>query len=96
MKPGQGLARVVITRLEGGERRRFHGLMPCAPTVGASLVVIRDDGLRLMTSRVVRVLADDEGRYWVETANSVYRMVATPLVTPAAAAPSSVGGSEPR
>jgi len=90
-----GLARVLLTRVEGGgERRRFRGFLTCKPAIGASIVIVRDDGLRLMTSPVIRVLSDAEGRYWVETANSVYRLVIA--ATPAAGEPSSGGASTPR
>jgi hypothetical protein len=82
MVNGSGLAHVVLTRVEHeGECERFRGFLTCTPQVGAALVIIQDDGMQLMTSPVVRVLSDGEGRAWVETTNSIYRLV---LLTPAA------------
>jgi hypothetical protein len=90
MTSGPGLAHVQLTRVEGeGARRVFRGFLTSTPTIGSSLVIVRDDGLRLMTSPVLRVLSDADGRYWVETANSVYCLVIA--ATPAADEPSSAG-----
>lgn len=45
------------------------------PRVGASFVLIRPGGSRVITSAVVRVLGDvDSDELFIETENSIYRI----------------------
>ena len=61
-------------------RRIYEGYLLCAPTVGRGLVLFRGrDGKRMVTSAVRRLLTtSDDSVVYVETENSVYRLLLRP------------------
>jgi hypothetical protein len=52
----------------------YQGLLMTEPTIGLPLVLMLEQGRRLKTSRITRIMAAADGETYVDTTNNRYRI----------------------